>query len=238
MGPNPVWLMELLTEAMDLRSGQRVLDLGCGRAATSIFLAREFGVQVWATDLWINASDNWSRIEDSGLGDSVFPIHADARTLPFADRFFDAIVSVDAYHYFGTDGLYLDRCVRLLRPGGQLGIVSPGLRRELEGVRPPHLEMFEGGDLATLHTPRWWRDYWAITGHVEVLCAEPVPDASLLWRRWDAGCLGYGRATGLWPQGPPGVGVSAGSTQELRMLDQDGGALLDLVRVVARRCSH
>jgi cyclopropane fatty-acyl-phospholipid synthase-like methyltransferase len=36
----------------------RVLDLGCGRAATSIFLRREFGVQVWATDLWTNASEN------------------------------------------------------------------------------------------------------------------------------------------------------------------------------------
>ena len=40
----------------------RVLDLGCGVAASSIFLRREFGVQVWATDLWFHASDNVPRI--------------------------------------------------------------------------------------------------------------------------------------------------------------------------------
>ena len=36
----------------------RVLDLGCGLAMSSIFLRREFDVQVWATDLWFNASEN------------------------------------------------------------------------------------------------------------------------------------------------------------------------------------
>jgi hypothetical protein len=35
---NPLWLSEWLTAAMDLRPGMRVLDLGCGRAASSIFL--------------------------------------------------------------------------------------------------------------------------------------------------------------------------------------------------------
>ena len=53
---NPLWLSEWLTEAMDLRPGMRVLDLGCGRGVSSIFLCREFGVQVWATDLWFSAS--------------------------------------------------------------------------------------------------------------------------------------------------------------------------------------
>src|SRR5438034_6134465 len=51
-GANALWLTEWLASALDLRPGMRVLDLGCGRAASSIFLHREFGVQVWATDLW------------------------------------------------------------------------------------------------------------------------------------------------------------------------------------------
>jgi ubiquinone/menaquinone biosynthesis C-methylase UbiE len=50
-GANALWLTEWLTTALDLRPGMRVLDLGCGRAASSIFLRREFGVEVWATDL-------------------------------------------------------------------------------------------------------------------------------------------------------------------------------------------
>src|SRR5205085_559968 len=43
MGPHPLWLMEWLCEAFDLPARARVLDLGCGKALTSIFLAREFG---------------------------------------------------------------------------------------------------------------------------------------------------------------------------------------------------
>src|SRR5262249_35051445 len=82
-GANSLWLMEWLTEALELRPGMRVLDLGCGRAAQSIFLRREFGVQVWATDLWCSASENLQRTRDAGVEDGVFPIHAEARSLPF-----------------------------------------------------------------------------------------------------------------------------------------------------------
>src|SRR6187549_3428338 len=57
MGPNALWLTESLTEVMAIEPGMKVLDLGCGRAMSSIFLAREFGAQVWATDLWIPAAD-------------------------------------------------------------------------------------------------------------------------------------------------------------------------------------
>lgn len=96
MGPNCVWLMESLSESMDLKGGMRVVDMGCGRAASSIFLAKEFGVQVWATDLWIDAEENWRRIREAGVEDRVFPIHAEAHALPFAPEFFDASVSVDA----------------------------------------------------------------------------------------------------------------------------------------------
>jgi cyclopropane fatty-acyl-phospholipid synthase-like methyltransferase len=91
-GANALWVTEWLTGALDLRPGTRVLDLGCGRASSSIFLRREFGVQVWAADLWFSASENMQRIRDAGVEDSVFPLHADARALPFAPDFFDAVV--------------------------------------------------------------------------------------------------------------------------------------------------
>jgi cyclopropane fatty-acyl-phospholipid synthase-like methyltransferase len=41
-GANALWLAEWLAESLDLRPGMRVLDLGCGRATSSIFLHREF----------------------------------------------------------------------------------------------------------------------------------------------------------------------------------------------------
>ena len=58
-------------------------------------------MQVWATDLWISVSERFQRVRDAGVEDGVFPIHADARSLPFAAEFFDAIVCIDAFPYYG-----------------------------------------------------------------------------------------------------------------------------------------
>lgn len=80
-GTNPLLLTEWLPEAVDLRSGMLVLDLGCGRALSSIFLRREFGVEVWAADLWFSPTENLQRIQDAEVADSVYPLRADARSL-------------------------------------------------------------------------------------------------------------------------------------------------------------
>src|SRR5579872_6234931 len=106
-GANSLRLTEWLAERMKFEPGMRVLDLGCGRAASSIFLHREFGVQVWATDLWFSATENLQRIRDASVEDGVFPIHAEARSLPFAAEFFDAIVLIDSFMFFATDDLFL-----------------------------------------------------------------------------------------------------------------------------------
>src|SRR4051812_22608331 len=74
MGPHPLWSVEALTDVMSLEPGLRVLDLGCGTAVTSIFLAREFEVEVWATDLWVKPTENWDRIKEAGLAGQVHPI--------------------------------------------------------------------------------------------------------------------------------------------------------------------
>jgi len=60
-GSHPPWMVEWLSQCLDLQPGMRVLDLGCWRARSSVFLAREFGVQVWATDLCCIESETVSR---------------------------------------------------------------------------------------------------------------------------------------------------------------------------------
>jgi cyclopropane fatty-acyl-phospholipid synthase-like methyltransferase len=100
---NSLWLAEWLAAALDLRPGMRVLDLGCGLAASSVFLRREFAVQVWAADLWYSVDDNFQRVRDAGVDDGVFPVHVDARALPFAAEFFDAVLCIDSFPYFATE---------------------------------------------------------------------------------------------------------------------------------------
>ncbi|MFC4455125.1 SAM-dependent methyltransferase [Deinococcus sonorensis] len=193
MGPNVLWLTEALTHSMSLKPGMRVLDLGCGKAVSSIFLAREFGVQVWATDLWIGATENWNRIAAAGMQDRVTPIHADARSLPFADGFFDAALSLDAFQYFGTDELYLAYLSKFIRSGGELGIVSPALREEF-AVVPEHLAPYWGHESWSYHSPQWWRHHWAKGSLVEVTSAEFLEEGWRDWHDWNLICkrFGYG----------------------------------------------
>src|ERR1700730_2401152 len=138
-GANALWLTEWVTTALDLRPGMRVLDLGCGRASSSIVLRRECGVQDWPKLLWFSASENIQRIRDAGVEDGVFPLHADARSLPFAADFFDAIVCIDSFYYFGTDDLYLNYLAQFVKVGGQVGVAGAGLVQEIEGPLPDHL---------------------------------------------------------------------------------------------------
>ncbi len=208
MGPNVLWLTEFLSEAMDFEPGMRVLDLGCGKALSSIFLAREFGLEVWAVDLWISPTENAERVRREGLERRVFPIHADARALPFAEDYFDAIVSVDAFEYFGTDGTYLGSLIKHLKPGGQIGIVNAGLIEEIEALPEEWPD-----DFCTFHTPEWWRKHWEITRLVKVENAEQLPDGRAPWLRWH----------------------SATGTTDNAYLRSDAGRNLGIHRIVARR---
>jgi SAM-dependent methyltransferase len=211
-------MTEWLAEALDLRPGMRVLDLGCGRAASSLFLHREFGVRVWATDLWFSASENWQRIRDAGAGDDVFPIHADARALPYAAEFFDAVVSIDSFIYYGTDDLYLNYLARFVKPGGAIGIAGAGLVREIDGPLPEHLRAWWTRDLWCLHSAPWWRRHWERTGLVEIVSADTLPDGWQLWLDWHRL-------------------IAPDNAAEIAALEADRGAYLGYVRLVARRCS-
>jgi SAM-dependent methyltransferase len=227
MGPNALWLMEWLCEAVALEPGMRVLDLGCGRAMTSVFLAREFGVRVFATDLWIPASDNWKRVVEAGCEDLVVPIHAEAHALPFAEGYFDAVLAVDSYTYFGTDDLYVSYIHRLLAPGGCLGVVVPGLTSELDGPPPQHLtvpqangKVFWEPDCACFHSADWWSRHWQRSGTLELELVDTLEDGWRLWAQHEraveaAGC-------GPFPS-------------DAESLETDAGRTIALVRAVARR---
>jgi SAM-dependent methyltransferase len=216
-GANVLWLAEWLSERVDLRPGMRVLDLGCGRAKSSVFLAREFGVQIWATDLWIPANDNWSLICEAGMQDRVFPIHADARQLPFAESFFDAILAVDSYQYYGNDDLYLNYITRYLRENGQLGFASAGLMSDFADGVPAHLSRLWGEDTWCVHSLAWWRQHWARSGLVDVEWAGEMESG---WEHW----LQWARA------------VDA-STWYQEALATDAGRYLGYVGMVARKRS-
>lgn len=230
MGPNAVWLLEWLCEAMTLEPGMRVLDLGCGKAMTSVFLARELGVRVWAADLWVDPDDNWRRTTEAGAGDLVCPMRAEAHALPFAAGFFDAVVSIDAYQYFGTDDLYLDYLGRFIRPGGPIGVVVPGLTRPLSDPIPEHLSRPQANGkpfwepaCRTFKTASFWRELWQGSPSVTDVAVVTQSDGWRHWRDFERAVELSGK--GLFPS-------------DVEALEADAGRFIGFHRLLARRTDH
>jgi SAM-dependent methyltransferase len=182
MGPNALWLVDALTQVLPLEPGMRVLDLGCGTAITSIFLAREHDVQVVAADLWIEPSLNLPRIEEAGVSDRVLPVEAEAHALPFARSYFDALVSIDSYHYYGTDVRYLSYAAQFVKPGGVIGVMVPGNAIDPDDQPDAEVESAPyGADFSTFRSADWWGRHFRRTGGVEVTRAEMLPGGHELW---------------------------------------------------------
>jgi SAM-dependent methyltransferase len=187
VGSQCLWLTESLTQKVDLRPGQRVLDLGCGKALSSVFLAKEFGVQVWAVDLQADPTSNWKMISEAGVGNLVFPVRADARSLPFARGFFDAVISINAYWTFGTDDFFASaRLAPLLLPGTQVGLINPGVLKEYKGEIPAHVKPYWLEHVVAYHSPDWWRRHFERTGLFDVLVSDGLDDRDgiTVWQRW------------------------------------------------------
>lgn len=222
MGPHPLWLLEDLARDLDLRPGMRVLDLGCGKGATSVFLAKEFGAQVWAVDTMIRPDEIAANAERFGVGDAVTAMKGEAHALPFSGGFFDAIVCIDAYEYFGTADGYLAYLTWFLKPGGQVGVATPAMLREIReiGYIPDHIKACVGAEALAWHTAEWWRFQWSITELVTDIVARHQDDGWRDWLTWGRVCAEH--------RGDEGPDPSR------TMLEADGGDLLTFALVSAR----
>ena len=189
LGENALCQAETLARRLPLRAGMRILDLGCGKATSSIFLAREFGVEVWAADGTTSPTENRKRAVEMECEGKVFPLRVDAHSLPFAKEFFDAVIAIDSFLYFGTDERYLGYLAQFVRPGGFIGVVDIAFTRELRSVEdaPEHMRAQYPKHWSYVHSVEWWRLHWEKTGLVDVQCAEVVSESDDLLRDYVVG---------------------------------------------------
>ncbi|WP_210635750.1 class I SAM-dependent methyltransferase [Streptomyces sp. GESEQ-13] len=113
--------LELVARKLDLRPGQRLLDVGCGWGSMAIHAAREHGVNVVGITLsQEQAAYARKRIAEEGLTDRVEIRVQDYRDV--ADGPYDAISSIGMAEHVGSER-YLEYATvlhELLRPGGRL----------------------------------------------------------------------------------------------------------------------
>ncbi|MBP8640277.1 MAG: methyltransferase domain-containing protein [Oscillospiraceae bacterium] len=158
MGPNSMTLLEEAMRNLNFCSEGRILDLGCGTGLTSMYLAEHTNASIYAMDLWIPADENFKRFSECGFENRIIPIHADTNDTTFADEYFDAVFSIDCYHYFGRDEAYLDKHLApLVKKGGKIAICIPGFKKEYEVLPEEILYSWSAEDMETIHSIDWWK---------------------------------------------------------------------------------
>jgi hypothetical protein len=138
--PGGAPLTRRLADRLDLRPGERVLDVAAGIGTTALLLAAERDVDVTGIDLGASqVARARRRAADAGLDRRARFEVGDAEGLPVDDAGFDAAVCECAFCTFPDKDTAAAELARALRPGGRVGItdvwLDPGrLDPELQGL--------------------------------------------------------------------------------------------------------
>ena len=165
---------ENLCEAVNLRAGERVLDVAAGNGNATLAAARHFA-EVTSTD-YVPALLERGRARAEAEGLQVTFREADAEALPFADSTFDVVLSTFGVMFTPDQARAACEMLRVCRPGGRIGLANwtPGsfigelfkvLGRYLPpaaGLRSPALwgteerlkELFSDAEASIQATPR------------------------------------------------------------------------------------
>jgi len=166
---------EQLCEAVDLRSGDRVLDVAAGNGNATLAAARRFAA-VTSTDYVPALLDEGRRRAEAEHLEVTFQV-ADAEALPFPDAAFDVVLSTFGVMFTPDHERAALELLRVCRPGGRIALASwtpSGFVGQLfklvgahvppmPGVRPPalwgtaaYIEQLFAGATAIAHTTRYF----------------------------------------------------------------------------------
>ena len=187
MGPNPLKLCEELLAEHRIPAGARVMDLGSGEGLTSAFLAKEYGFTVYAADLWSEPESHYPLFEQFGLSrEQCIPVKADANDLPFEREFFDSVVCVDSYNYFGRDPAYLDeKLLPFVKSGGWIYAAVTGMKQDChDNIPEVLLRSWNAEQLDYIHDAQYWRNMVSQSRDCEVVSVHEMQSNAEVWADW------------------------------------------------------
>ena len=113
---------ENLCEALDLRSGARVLDVAAGNGNASLAAARRW-CDVTSTD-YVGSLLESGRARAQAEGHSIKFQEADAENLPFPDASFDVVLSTFGVMFTPNQDKAASELARVCKPGGKIGLAN------------------------------------------------------------------------------------------------------------------
>ncbi|HZQ22473.1 MAG TPA: methyltransferase domain-containing protein [Terriglobales bacterium] len=120
-------ITEKTIRLMDLRPGERVLDLGCGSGWATRLLARlvSDGPQGFGQVVGLDISDEMvrqARAESKDF-DNILYVWGSAEKLPWEENFFDKVLSVESFYYYPDQERALMELFRVMAPRGRMFIL-------------------------------------------------------------------------------------------------------------------
>jgi SAM-dependent methyltransferase len=142
VGNRILLVSELLCGAVDLRAGERVLDVATGSGNAALAAARRFA-DVVGIDYVPSLLDS-ARVRAQAEGLDIDFRVGDAEALDFADDSFDVVLSACGAMFAPDHQQTASELVRVCRPGGRVGMVNwcpdgyvGALFRAIAGHLPP-----------------------------------------------------------------------------------------------------
>lgn len=142
-----------LADALPVRAGDRLLDIGCGIGGPARYFASRFNCTVDGIDItapFVDAANKLSALV--GMDDRVSCVHGDGQQLPFDDETFDGALSQHVTMNIQDRRAYFSEAFRVLKPGAFFALTEHGLGE----VGQPHhpVPWSEDGSGAYLMRPR------------------------------------------------------------------------------------
>jgi len=186
-------LVEHLANAAGVQPGTRLLDIGCGFGASSIYLARKYGLQAVGITLsppQVEMANQASR----QAGASAAFLCMDAESMHF-DEPFDVLWSIESISHYQDVPRFFLNAAKILKPGATFALTDWFKQKSLP--RREHqkvLRLIENGMLVELHTMHDYEDWLAAAGLSVIRCEILNRQTA---RTWDF-CLDIIKDKALW----------------------------------------
>lgn len=149
--------LDMICRKLDLKRGQRLLDIGCGWGSLILYAAEHYGVNAVGVTLSAEQRDFVAaRIAERGLSDRVEVRRQDYRELHSEQGQFDAVGSVEMGEHVGEEQYptYVDVMYRALKPGGRLLLQQMSRAENTAPGGGPFIEAYIAPDM---HMRPLWR---------------------------------------------------------------------------------
>ncbi len=127
MEQHHISIAEQTIRLMDLNSGDRVLDLGCGAGWATRILARavEGGPAGAGQVIGLDVSDEMIRRARAASREfeNVLYVWGSATEIPWEEDYFQKVLSIESFYYYPDQGAALDELFRVMAPNASLFIL-------------------------------------------------------------------------------------------------------------------